>query len=135
MTMALKGTFEERVTKQLTADGVGFQYEPHSLDYSVERKYYPDLLIGDIYIELKGFFRQDAQRKMKAVKLQHPDKDIRFVFQRASSPVHGAKKRKDGTKMTCAEWADRYGFQWAEGNVPKEWIDESVKNNGASQAQ
>lgn len=124
--MALKGTFEQRVAKKLTDQGVAFIYEPHALPYSVERKYIPDLLIGDIYIELKGFFRQDAQRKMKAVKAQHPDLDIRFLFQRGNSPVHGAKKRKDGTKMTCAEWADRYGFTWAEGEViPQEWINEA----------
>ena len=126
----LKGTFEERVINKLEKAGVSFQYEPHNLPYTVERQYYPDLLVGDIYIELKGFFRQDAQRKMKAVKVQHPDLDIRFLFQRASSPVHGAKKRKDGSKMTCAEWADRYGFVWAEGEqVPEEWINESISNN------
>jgi hypothetical protein len=126
----LKGTFEERVINKLEKAGVQFQYEPHNLPYTVERQYYPDLLVGDIYIELKGFFRQDAQRKMKAVKAQHPDLDIRFLFQRASSPVHGAKKRKDGSKMTCAEWADRYGFVWAEGEqVPEEWINESTSNS------
>lgn len=126
----LKGTFEERVINKLEKAGVQFQYEPHNLPYTVERQYYPDLLVGDIYIELKGFFRQDAQRKMKAVKAQHPDLDIRFLFQRASSPVHGAKKRKDGSKMTCAEWADRYGFVWAEGEqVPEEWINESISNS------
>lgn len=124
MTMALKGTFEKRITNELDKRNVGYLYEPHALPYSVERNYYPDLLIGDIYIELKGFFRQDAQRKMKAVKKQHPDLDIRFVFQRASSPIHGAKKRKDGSKMCCAEWADKYGFMWAEGSVPEEWINE-----------
>lgn len=124
MMMALKGTFEQRVIKQLEGKGVEFQYEPHALPYSVERNYYPDLLIGDMYIELKGFFRQDAQRKMKAVRKQHPDLDIRFVFQRASSPIHGAKPRKDGTKMCCAEWAEKYGFKWAEAEIPEEWINE-----------
>lgn len=125
----LKGTFEERVINKLEKAGVSYQYEPHNLPYTVTRQYYPDLLVGDIYIELKGFFRQDAQRKMKAVKAQHPDLEIRFLFQRASSPVHGAKKRKDGSKMTCAEWADRYNFIWAEGEqIPEEWINESNNN-------
>ena len=119
----LKGTFEQRVINKLEKRGVSYQYEPHNLPYTVERKYIPDLLVGDTYIELKGFFRQDAQRKMKAVKAQHPDLDIRFLFQNAASPVHGAKKRKDGSKMTCAEWADRYGFIWAEGEeIPEEWL-------------
>lgn len=119
----LKGTFEQRVIGKLKDAGVNYEYEPHTLSYSVERSYVPDLKIGDIYVELKGYFRQDAQRKMKAVKSQHPDLDIRFLFQRANSPVQGAKVRKDGTKMTCSEWADRYGFTWGEGEIiPKEWI-------------
>ena len=53
-----------------------------------------------MYVEIKGYFRQDAQRKMRAVKKQHPEKDIRF-FSRADATIQGAKKRKDGTKMTC----------------------------------
>ena len=125
----LKGTFEQRVIVKLEKRGVSYEYEPHCLPYTVERKYYPDLLVNGIYIELKGFFRQDAQRKMKAVKAQHPDLDIRFLFQRGNSPIHGAKKRKDGTKMTCGEWADRQGFLWAEGEeIPEEWIQDGNKS-------
>ena len=118
-----KGTFEERVMADLDGRGVPYMYENEKIAYKVERHYIPDLLIGDTYIELKGYFRQDAQRKMKAVKAQHPELDIRFVFQKADSPIQGAKKRKDGSKMTCAEWADRNGFVWSEGTIPKEWLN------------
>ena len=120
----MKQTFEQRVMSNLTAKGVEFTFEPHSLPYSVTRDYIPDLLIGEVYVEIKGYFRQDAQRKMRAVKKQHPTKDIRFLFQRAEATIQGAKKRKDGTKMTCREWADRYGFIWAEGEeIPDTWIN------------
>jgi len=120
----LKLTFEQRVMSNLTAKGVEFTFEPHSLPYSVTRDYIPDLLIGEMYVEIKGYFRQDAQRKMRAVKKQHPNKDIRFLFQRAEATIQGAKKRKDGTKMTCREWAERYGFQYAEGEeIPQTWIN------------
>jgi hypothetical protein len=102
--------------------GVAYEYEPCKFPYVVERGYVPDLLIGNIYIEVKGYFRQDAQRKMRSMKQQHPDLDIRFLFQKASSTVQGAKRRKDGTKMTCKEWAVKYGFEWAEGEIPEEWI-------------
>lgn len=116
--------FEDTILEGLDRDGVCYLYEPDKLVYSVERFYIPDLLLNDIYIELKGYFRQDAQRKMKAVKQQHPDKDIRFVFQNANATIQGAKKRKDGSKMTCAEWADLHGFKWANGRIPKTWITE-----------
>lgn len=120
----LKGTFEERVIVDLSNRGVSFEYEPDRITYSVERHYIPDLRLSDtLYVELKGYFRQDAQRKMKAVKEQHPELDIRFVFQNATSTIQGAKKRKDGSKMTCAEWADRNGFVWAEATIPEEWLD------------
>ena len=120
----LKQTFEQKVMSNLTAQGVEFEFEPHSLPYSVTRDYIPDLLIGEMYIEIKGYFRQDAQRKMRAVKKQHPEKDIRFLFQRADATIQGAKKRKDGTKMTCREWAERYGFQYAQGEeIPEQWIN------------
>jgi len=118
-----KGTFEERVIVDLSNRGVSFEYEPDRITYSVERHYIPDIRLSDtLYVELKGYFRQDAQRKMKAVKEQHPELDIRFVFQNATSTIQGAKKRKDGSKMTCAEWADRNGFVWAEATIPEEWL-------------
>ena len=120
----MKGTFEERVISDLTKRGVPYKYEPEKIAYTVERHYIPDLLINQMWVELKGYFRQDAQRKMKAIKAQHPDMDIRFVFQKADSPIQGAKKRKDGSKMTCAEWADRQGFVWAEATIPEEWLNE-----------
>lgn len=124
MRWQLKQTFEQKVMSNLTAKGVEFTFEPHSLTYSVTRDYIPDLLIGEMYVEIKGYFRQDAQRKMRAVKKQHPNKDIRFLFQKAEATIQGAKRRKDGTKMTCREWAERYGFQYAEGEeIPDKWIN------------
>lgn len=117
-----KGTFEEAVLSDLDSRGVPYMYEPDKLAYYVERHYIPDLKLGTMIVELKGYFRQDSQRKMKAVKAQYPDMDVRFVFQKASATIQGAKKRKDGTKMTCAEWADRNGFVWSEGTIPEEWL-------------
>jgi hypothetical protein len=128
MAISSRSTLEDRVQANLQKRGIIYTYEPCKLPYTVERNYIPDLLIGDMYIEVKGYFRQDAQRKMKSIRDQHPDLDIRFLFQRAASTVQGAKLRKDGTKMTCGEWADKQGFKWAEGNVPDDWliIDDEV---------
>jgi hypothetical protein len=117
-----KGTFEGRVIQDLDERGVPYEYEPTKMAYHVERHYIPDLSVGDMIVELKGYLRQDSQRKMKAIKAQYPDLDIRFVFQNANSTIQGAKKRKDGTKMTCGEWADRQGFVWSEGTIPEEWL-------------
>ena len=118
----VRSGFEGKVIDDLQERNVGYEYEPHALPYVTQRDYIPDLLVNGIYVELKGYFRSESQRKMRKVKEQHPEADIRFVFQKATSTVQGAKKRKDGTKMTCAEWADRYGFTWAEGTIPEEWL-------------
>jgi len=117
-----RSTLEERVQLNLNARGIAYEYEPCKLPYTVTRNYIPDLKIGDIYIEVKGYFRQDAQRKMRSMKEQHPELDIRFLFQRGKSTVQGAKKRKDGTKITCAEWAEKHNFIYAEEIIPDEWF-------------
>ena len=122
MPQTSRSTLEERVQQNLNARGVAYEYEPCKLPYVVERNYIPDLKINDMYIEVKGYFRQDAQRKMRSMKEQHPDLDIRFLFQRNNSTVQGAKKRKDCTKMSCAEWAERHGFIYAEEIIPDEWL-------------
>lgn len=117
-----RSTLEERVQADLDLRGVSYEYEPCNLPYVVRRNYVPDLKIKEMYIEVKGYFRQDAQRKMRNVKEQHPDLDIRFLFQKNNSTLQGAKRRKDGSKMTCAQWAERYGFEYAEGVIPDEWL-------------
>ena len=53
-----------------------------------------------------------------------PSKELVFVFANPSAPMPRAKKRKDGTKRSHAEWAEANGFRWfTENNLPVEWID------------
>lgn len=94
-----------------------YQYEPHSLDYVLDRKYTPDFkLPNGIYIEAKGKLDQDTRSKMIAVKKAHPDLDIRFVFMR------GENKLNKGSKTTYMDWAKKNGFEAADGKVPEEWL-------------
>jgi hypothetical protein len=57
---------------------------------------------------------------MRAVKRCHPDLDIRFVFQQN-------KKCRKGGKMTYTDWAKRYGFPCAVGEIPKSWFTNDKK--------
>lgn len=112
-----RSKFEQSVAEHLDSLGVAYDYEAHKLHYIVERNYLPDFrLPSGVYIEAKGYFKSADQRKHKLIKQQHPDIEIRFVFQRASGRVQGSK-------LTCAEWCDKYGFLYAEGTVPMEWIN------------
>jgi hypothetical protein len=54
---------------------------------------------------------------MIAVKNQHPEIDIRFVFM-------DANKRIPGSKQTHGQWAEKNGFKWADGEIPAEWLSE-----------
>lgn len=110
-----RSKFEGTIASNLEARGVSYEYESQRLRYVVTRDYKPDFIVGSIYVEAKGYFRSADQRKMRSVRDQHPDLDIRFVFQNASSRVQGSK-------MTCADWSDKYGFTWSEGTIPEDWI-------------
>lgn len=63
-----------------------------------------------MYLETKGHFRPEAKRKMVAVKTAHPELDIRIIFYSASKPY--------------VRWARKYGFPFAVGTVPEDWLDE-----------
>lgn len=49
---------------------------------------------------------------MRLVKEQNPELDIRLVFQNDG---------KVGKRMRYSDWADKYGFPFAIGRVPKDW--------------
>lgn len=122
--MATKSTFEDKIIAELKEANRKFKYEPIKIKYVIEANYIPDLVLGNgIIVELKGYFRVDAMTKMIAVKKANPTLDIRFVFMSSKSAVQGAKVRKNGTKMTCGEFAEKHGFPYAEKHIPTEWFN------------
>jgi len=72
----------------------------------------------DIFIETKGLFTSADRQKMRLVKEQHPEKDIRFVFSNSRSRI----SKKSST--TYAMWCDKYGFKHADKHIPLEWLNE-----------
>jgi predicted nuclease of restriction endonuclease-like RecB superfamily len=109
-----RNKFETKIYKQLKKSKVPFQYEAEKIPYVLAGHYIPDFIIhtslGKIYIEAKGYFRPEAKRKMAAVKRQHPELDIRLIFYSRSK--------------TNIRFAERYGFKYAIGTIPQEWLDE-----------
>lgn len=111
--------FEARVDRELRAQGITADYEPFSIPYTLEKKYVPDFqLPNKIILEVKGYFPSEDRTKMRRVKEQHPDLDIRIVLARPKTRI--AKK----SKTTYAMWCERHGFPWAEGSVPADWLTE-----------
>jgi hypothetical protein len=87
--------------------------------------YLPDFLLleNGIYIETKGDLDAADRKKHLLIQEQHPELDIRFVF--ASSK----KKIYKGSSTSCAQWAERYGFKWADKHIPDVWLTEKPRGH------
>ena len=49
-----------------------------------------------------------------------------FLFSDPYAPMPAAKKRKDGTKRSHAEWAEKNKFRWfSRDNLPDSWKEEN----------
>jgi len=119
-----RSNYEKVVCNKLDEQNVPFQYETLNLHYEVseQRKYTPDVILPNgIILELKGRFSTADRKKMLLVIAQHPDKDIRMVFQRHTNKLF------KGSKTTYSEWCDKNNIKWADKVVPIEWINEKKK--------
>ena len=122
-----RNKFETNTGAFLEEKGINFTYESEKLPYTVSAAYIPDFILTlrngkRTYIETKGngrSFDGASRRKLKAVKEQHPDIDLRLVFY--SNGAIG-QKRKDGSRLTQGEWAERNGFKWSIRTIPDEWL-------------
>lgn len=109
-----KSKTEGRVANKLRNLRQEFDYESMEIPYVVHKTYTPDFVIkpdGPI-IEVKGVLHQSDRSKMRHVKEQHPDLDIRLVFMHEPGKPPTAHKKCPGTKMTHAEWAEKNGYLW-----------------------
>jgi len=117
--------FEKKIMAALDSLGVAYEYETEHLKFTQPpraRYYIPDIILRakdnhKIYIELKGKFDRDSQAKMRWVKEQNPELDIRLVFMRNNKMTKTAKK-------TYTDWAEQHGFPYAVGSIPHEWLEE-----------
>ena len=122
-TSKYRSGLEKNVALDLAKRGVDFLYEDERIPYVVERKYIPDFqLPNGIYVEAKGWFRDEDCRKMRLLKAQYPDKEFRFLFQNNKTKVQSKR-------FTNAQWAEKYDFQYCEGTVPEDWLEEVPDEN------
>ena len=127
--VALKHGFrsglEEDASKFLTENGAKFTYEEVKIKYlqpATERTYTPDFVLENgIIIETKGRFLVADRKKHILIKRQHPHLDIRFVFSNSKQKLNKA------SYTTYAKWCEKYGFQYADKEIPIHWIKERRK--------
>lgn len=115
----LRSGLEYLIAQNLDERGVPYEYEGEIIRYEGPiRRYTPDFkLPNGIIIEAKGKFIGADRAKHLLIKKQHPDRDIRFVFQRD-------QKLSKRSETKYSEWCDKHGFQYAFLEIPQEWIDE-----------
>lgn len=99
------------------------EYETIKIPYTVRRYYSPDYpcivtRTGKlIFLEVKGYFRPSDRSKMRKVKQQNPDLDIRLVFAKDN-------KLNKKSRTTYSQWCEKNGFPYCIGRVPDVWFKE-----------
>lgn len=96
----------------------GWKLHTSKLNYVVQHSYTPDFIkvINNktILIEAKGRFWDHAEySKYIWIKKSLPkNTELIFLFASPHAAMPGAKKRKDGTKFSHSEWAEKNKFKW-----------------------
>ena len=109
--------FEERIASQLKRCGIDYTYESLVIEYKRLSTYTPDFILPNgIIIETKGRWVTEDRSKHLLIKEQHPDLDIRLLFQNAHNKI------RKGSKTTYAMWCEKKGILYAHKQIPKSWL-------------
>ena len=111
---------EEVISNTLKDFNINGEYEQHKINYIIpatDHTYTPDFrLPNGIFIETKGRFVVEDRKKHILIKEQHPELDIRFVFQNSKNKI------RKGSKTTYADWCLKNGFIFADKTIPSSWL-------------
>ena len=107
--MAKRSGFEEQVARILEPEG--FAYEATKHTYVIPHVYKPDFVLGDILVEVKGWFRPGDRQKYKAVREGikedlFDDWELVFLLQ------YPNKKVQKGAQLTMSGWCEKEGIKW-----------------------
>ena len=116
--------FEERIATQLKRCGIKYTYESLVIEYKRLSTYTPDFILPNgIIIETKGRWVSEDRAKHLLIKEQHPDLDIRLLFQNAYNKI------RKGSKTTYAMWCEKKGILYAHKQIPKSWLSQERISN------
>lgn len=112
---------EVGLAEALTHIGIDGEYEQHKIKYTkpaTNHTYTPDFrLPNGIFVETKGRFVAEDRKKHILIKDQHPELDIRFIFQNSKNKI------RKGSNTTYANWCDKHGFLYADKTIPETWLN------------
>ena len=116
-----RSAFEQGIAEAAKEEGIKFEYEPEEsrVKWTPKPKVYtPDFVLPNgVIVEAKGRLTVHDRTKHVMIQAQHPELDIRFVFQ-YNNPI------TKGSKTRYTDWAEKNGFKWAMKTIPKEWFNE-----------
>lgn len=130
---SLKGTgydshLERHVHKNILPNA-RFHDKGDKVSYIVPHTYEPDFVLERddkvFYVETKGRFRDSSEaRKYIFIRESLPDNaELVFVWEKEGVVFPFAKTRKDGTKATHEEWANKNGFRnWVQTNFREDLL-------------
>ena len=115
---SFRSGLEERCAELLQELGVIYEYESTKIPYVIQHNYTPDFCLANgVYLETKGYWDDEDRRKIRNVKQQHPELDIRMVFQ---SPYNTISKK---SKTTYAQYCEKLGIPWTSFHeIPLQWL-------------
>lgn len=121
--------FERKLYAILDPMEANYHPDDCKLYYTVTSGYEPDFVVWNddgttTYVEAKGRFRDATEaRKYRAVRDSlKPTEELVFIFQNPNVAMPNTSKRRDGTKYSISEWADKYNFTWYTAEtLPTHW--------------
>lgn len=132
----VRSKLETQIATVLNEFEFDWKYEITSVPYTIpetSHKYTVDFTLENgLLLEGKGYLSDHAERKKYVlIKEQHPEIDIRFVFQ-------DPNKKCGGMKTTHGQWADKCGFKWCsikDTEQLKNWISEDHGKTSSNSRQ
>ena len=114
--------FEHKVSDQLKENKIKFEYETTVINYikpETNHTYTIDFTLPNgILVETKGRWVLEDRKKHLLIKKQHPELDIRMVFQSSKTKI------RKGSKTTYGMYCDKHDIPWAEKTIPESWLNE-----------
>lgn len=115
---------EEKVAEFLTSKGVKFTFETLKVPYvkpETKHTYTPDFILDNgIIIETKGRWLLDDRKKHLLIRKQHPNLDIRILFQNANAKI------SKGSKTSYADFCEKHNIPYAHREIPEAWLKEEL---------
>ena len=98
------------------------EHHPEKVSYIIEHNYTPDFKHKNILIEAKGRFMDSSEAsKYIWIRKELPKgTELVFLFMKPDCAMPHAKKRRDGTRRSHREWAEKNNFRWYTEHTIKE---------------